>query len=156
MPGFHVRKKRVLLRLVEAMHFVDEHNGPLAGARFALGIRHHFFNFLDAGEHRAERNKFRAREPRNQARQRGLAAARRSPEEHGAEIVIFNLHAQRLAGAEEFFLADEFIERARAHAFGKRLMRERNFGLDRLRQFGEEAHGFGPPVARDFLCRAAS
>jgi hypothetical protein len=50
------------------------------------------------------------------------------------------LHAQRLAGAEKFFLADELVERARAHAFRKWLVRERHIGLDRLRQFGEEAH----------------
>src|SRR6266478_3091582 len=142
VPGLDVWQKRVLLCLVEAVHLVDEDDGALPGTCFAFGIRHHFLDLLDAGEHRAEGNKVRAREPRNQPRQRGLTAARRSPEKHGAEIVIFNLRAQRLAGSKKFFLADDFVERARAHALRERLMRERHFRLDGLRQFGEKAHLF--------------
>jgi hypothetical protein len=52
------------------------------------------------------------------------------------------LEAKRLAGAEKFFLAKEFVEGARTHALSKRLVSERYTGLDRLRKFGEEAHDF--------------
>ena len=38
---FHVRKKRILLRFIEAMDFVDEDNGARAVLPGPLGIRHH-------------------------------------------------------------------------------------------------------------------
>ena len=91
-------------------------------------------------------HEFGAGESRDQPRQRGFAAAWWSPEEHRAEIVVFDLHAERLAGAEEFFLADEFVERARTHALGERLMRERNIRLFGSRQLVEEAHGLALPL----------
>jgi hypothetical protein len=53
---------------------------------------------------------------------------------------VLDLNAQRFAGTEQRFLPREFIERARTHAFRKRLVRERHIRLDGLRQFGEEAH----------------
>src|SRR6202007_3112179 len=118
-------------------------DGALARARFVLRVGHNFLDLLDTGKHGAEGSKFRAREPRNQPRQRSLAAARRSPEEHGSEIVVFNLRAQRLAVAKQLFLPDEFVERARTHALRQRLMRTRHLRLNRLRQFGEEAHLWG-------------
>jgi hypothetical protein len=65
------------------------------------------------------------------------------------------LLAEGFAGAEEFFLADEFIEGARAHALGKRLVR----GVFKrgLRQFGEKAHEVAPLFSdKEFRWRAAS
>jgi hypothetical protein len=48
------------------------------------------------------------------------------------------LNAKRLACAEEIFLADEFVEGARAHALGERLVAgERLVG----RECGKERHG---------------
>ena len=35
-------------------------------------------------------------------------------------IVALDLHAQRFAGADQMFLSDELIERARTHAIGQR------------------------------------
>ncbi len=43
------------------------------------------------------------------------------------EFVALDLRAQRFAGAEQFFLADEFVERLRTHAVGQRPARERFF-----------------------------
>src|SRR5205807_10218593 len=83
---------------------------------------HDVLDFLDAGENGAEGDEFGARETGDESRERGFAAAGRSPEEHRADVVAFDLHAQRLAGTEEFFLADEFVERARTHALGERLI----------------------------------
>src|SRR6266566_5179806 len=76
------------------------------------------------------------REPRDEARKRGFSATGRAPEKHGAEVVAFDLNAQRLAGPEKFFLADEFIKRARPHALGERLVGGRHAGFRRrCRQF---------------------
>ncbi len=131
-----MREKRILLGLVETVNFVDKDDGAMAGAGFLLGHGHDLLDFLDAGENGAEGDELGTRQARNEARESGLAAAGRAPEEHGAKIVIFNLHAKRFAGTEKFFLAHEFIERARAHAFGERLVGSRDFGLwGRWRQF---------------------
>ena len=101
-----------------------------------FGDGHHFLDFFDAGEHGAEGNELGACQARDEARERGFSAARRPPEEHGAEVVVFDLNAKRLAGTEQFFLADEFIEGARAHALGERLVGGGNVGFrGRWRQF---------------------
>jgi len=129
VAGFDVREKSVLLGFVEAVNLVNENDGAMAGTRFVLGDGHDFLNFFDAGQDRAEGNEFGASQPGDQASQSGLPAAGRAPEEHGAKVVAFDLNAERLARAEQFFLADEFVERARAHALGKRLVRSGHVGF---------------------------
>src|SRR5437879_6617025 len=119
------------------MNFVDEDDGAMArfrgqaGAGFVLGDGHDFLDFLDAGKNGAEGNEFGTGQARDEPGESGLSAARRSPEEHGAEIVVFNLYAKGFAGTKEFFLADEFIKRARAHALGERLIGRGHVGLRR-------------------------
>jgi len=101
-----------------------------------FGHGHDFLDFLDARKNGAEGNKFRTGQTRNEAGKRGFPAARRAPEEHRTEIVAFDLNAKRLAGPEKFFLADEFVERARTHALGERLVGSGDFRLGgRWRQF---------------------
>ena len=166
VTGFDVREKGVLLGFVEAVNFVDEDDGAMAAARFLFGDGHDFLDFLNARENGAEGDKFRTRQARDEARERGLSATRRSPEKHGAEVVIFDLHAQGFAGTEKFFLTNEFIERARAHALGERLVGGGNVRLRDVRQMREEAHNwFGErgtadglmcDAGNEFLCRAAS
>src|SRR5579859_4823759 len=106
-------KKSVLLGLIESMHLVDEYDGAPAGAPCVLCSGHNIFDFANAAEHRAERNEFGMRAPRNQAGERGLAAAGRSPENHRTEIVGFDGRAQRLSRAEQRLLARKFLESAR-------------------------------------------
>src|SRR5712692_622174 len=159
VAGFDIGEEGVLLRLVEAMHFVDKDDGALASARFVLGRGHDVLDFLDAGEDGAEPHEFPTREASDETREGGFAAARRAPEEHGVKVVVFDLHAKRLSRTEKLFLADELVERARAHALRERLMRCRRGVVEGwLRQFGEEAHGFVLPGgdASEFLWRAAS
>ena len=73
---------------------------------------------------------------RNEAREGGLSTAGRAPEEHGAEIVVFDLNAKRFARTEKFFLADELIEDTRTHALGEGLVGRGNVGFrGRWRQF---------------------
>ncbi len=61
-------------------------------------------------------------------RQGGLAGAGRPPQQNGREeFVGFDGAAQQLALAHDVFLADELLQRARAHA-----RRQRRFGLHTL------------------------
>src|SRR5208283_2345231 len=138
VAGFDVREESVLLGFVEAMDFVNEDDGALAGVGFALGLGHDVLDFLDAAEDGAEGDEFAAGDAGDDAGERGFAAARRTPEKHGAEIIGFDLEAEGFAGSEELFLADEFIKGARAHAFGERLQGGRGVGV---LEGGEETHG---------------
>jgi hypothetical protein len=80
IAGFDAGKKCILLRLVEAVDFVDEHNrAPARGAPGVLGGRHDFLDFLDAGHHGAERHEPRACDLCDQPRERRLSGAWRAP-----------------------------------------------------------------------------
>src|SRR5207237_9804411 len=58
-----------------------------------------------------------------------------------ADVVAFDLRAQRFARTEKLFLADEFVERARAHALGERLVGRGDVRVSgRGGAFGGEAH----------------
>ena len=115
-----MRQECVLLRLVEAVNLVDEDDGARAILPRALGVGHDLLDFLDAGQHGGELDELGLGHARDDLRQRGLACARRSPEDERADIVALNLGAQRLAGRDQMLLADKLVQRARAHAIGQR------------------------------------
>ena len=115
-----VGEKSVLLGLVEAMHLIDEYDGALSQAMRVLGGGHHVLDFADAAEHGAEGHEFGLRAARDQPREGGFAAAGRTPQNHGAEIVALDGYAEGLAGTQQFLLAGELLEGAGAHAFGER------------------------------------
>src|SRR2546429_6211677 len=81
MAGFDVRKEGVLLSFVEAVNFVDEDNGAVAGGRFVFGGGHDLLDFLDAGEDGAEGDELGVRDASNEARKRGFRS-----EEHTSEL----------------------------------------------------------------------
>ena len=70
-------------------------------------------------------------------RQRGLAGARRSPEDDRAGIVALNRNAQRLARPDQVILPDKLIQRARTHAIRQR---PRCVGRPCIRNGLKEAH----------------
>src|SRR6267378_6404035 len=137
VAGFDVREEGVLLGFVEAMDFVDEDDGAKAGAGFVLGFGHDFFYFFYAAGDSAEGDEFAFGEAGDEARDSGFAAAGRAPEEHRGEVVGFDLNAEGFAGAEEFFLADEFVEGAGTHALGEGLEGRGGLGFGEAR---EKAH----------------
>ena len=141
VAGFHVGEEGVLLSFIEAVNFVDEDDSALGGAGLALSLGHDLFDFLDAGEDGAEGDELAAGEAGDDAGESGFAATWGAPEEHGAEIVGFDLQAERFAGAEEFFLADEFVESARAHPFGERLQGGGDILQGGVVEGREETHG---------------
>ena len=121
VAGLDAREERVLLRLVEAVNLVDEDDGsPLQLPARVLGGGHHLLDFLDAGHDGAERHEARLRRLRNQARERGLAGARRSPQDDRLQPIALDGLAQRPARREHILLADELVERRRAHPLGER------------------------------------
>jgi hypothetical protein len=90
-PLLDVRQERVLLRLVEAVDLVDEQQraAPVSAAAF-LRFRDRFAHLRDAGEHRRERLEVQVGVLRDQQRQRGLADARRPPQQQRAGFALFD------------------------------------------------------------------
>jgi hypothetical protein len=121
VAGLHARQEGVLLCLVEAVDLVDEHDrAPAGAAPPVLGRGHHLFDLLDAGEHGAERHEARLRELGDHPGQRRLAGAGRTPEDDRLQHVALDGEAQRRAGRQDVFLADDVVERAGTHALGER------------------------------------
>jgi hypothetical protein len=78
-----MRQERVLLRLVEAMHLVDEEDGAAAGLlEGELGAGNGVADVLDARKDGGDCDELRIERQRHQARERGLADARGSPQDH--------------------------------------------------------------------------
>jgi len=83
-----------------------------------LRRRHHLLDFLDARKHRTERDELRLRHVGDDARQRRLAGAGRSPQDDRLQEVALDCLAQRLAGSKNVVLTDDLIEGTRANPFG--------------------------------------
>ena len=95
-----MRQKRILLRFIETVDFIDEDDGPRAVDAGALGIGHDLFDFFDSDQHCGELDELRFGQARDNLRQRGLTRARRAPENQRADVVALDLRTQRLAGAD--------------------------------------------------------
>ncbi len=122
---FDRRQERILLRLVEAVDLVAEEDRAAAvDAPALLGLADDLAHARHAFGHGAERDELSVGVAREQPRERRLAAARRSPQNHAADRAVLDRFAQRFAGTEQLLLADEFVER-----FGAQAMRERRRGL---------------------------
>jgi hypothetical protein len=83
-------------------------------------VDHYLLDLLDAAGHRGELNEAGLGRFGNDLGQRGLAHARRTPEDHRAGIVALDLHAQRLSGADQMLLAEQFVQAARPHPLRQR------------------------------------
>jgi len=119
--AFHVRQKRVLLRLVEAVHLIDENDGALRREAVPrlLGQLDRLANVLHAAQHRADGDELRVERLRHEPRDRRLARARRPPEDARMRLPGFERQAQRLAWPEHLRLADHLGKLARAQALGQ-------------------------------------
>ena len=101
---FHERQESVLLCLVEAMNLVDEEDRALAVRRVLLRLLHDRANLLDAARHGGKVDETSLRLPRNDACERRLADARRSPEDHREDLVLGDELPEHLSLAHEVLL----------------------------------------------------
>ncbi|MNF98103.1 hypothetical protein D3C84_809510 [compost metagenome] len=119
---FDIRQERILLGLVEAVHFIDEQNRAPAILRgLLLGNFHRLANFLHASQYRRHRFEMRLGHFRQQPRQGGFAHPRRSPENHRMQGTLLQGFAQGLAASEHVFLTDVLVQVGRAQAGGQGL-----------------------------------
>ncbi len=118
--GLDVRQEGVLLRLVEAVHLVDEDDRAAPARARLLRVHDGLADVLDAGQHRRQHDEFGVHRAGHQARQRRLADARRPPQDHRVQPARTERDAQRMAFAQQVLLADDLVQRARAQALGER------------------------------------
>ncbi len=121
-PILDVGKKRILLRLVEAMHLVEKQN-RVARAAQAARLLDHRADVLDSRLHRRQSDEFRMRSLGHQARQRGFAGARRAPQNHGMRMAGLERAAQRRTRPQQMRLSDELLEGLRAQPISQRPIR---------------------------------
>ena len=114
-----MRQKRVLLRFVEAVYFIDEHDG----AATKLIVRQlcpfdGFANILNACHHRGQANHFGVERVGQQACQRGFADARWPPKDHGVRNACFDGVGQWLTVAQQVALAHHLSNGLRTQPLG--------------------------------------
>ena len=107
------------MRFVEAVDLVDEEDRPFAGAT-CCGLVQDSPDVLHTCTHRAELDEGCFRGSGNEAGKGGLAAAGRTPEDHGRESVLADQDTERFAFTEEVLLSGKLIEGVRPDAFRKR------------------------------------
>ncbi len=115
------RQERILLRLVEAVHFVDEQDGMAAMLlQHQLRLRNRLADVLDAGQHRGQRHELGIERRGHQPRQCGLAHPRRPPQDHRMQLARFECQPQRPAWSQQVGLADHFVDVPGAQALSQR------------------------------------
>ena len=138
-----IRQQDVLLRFVEAMDFVDEQNGAGAVAREPhRGGGHDLANLGHRALHPAEAFEAGLAGAGDDFREAGLPRAGRAVEHNGGKPVGFDRAAEKLAGTENMFLSDIFLQGPRPHPLGQWRMGGRgNRGLG-----GEKVVGWHGPT----------
>ena len=115
-----MRQEGILLRLVEAVHFVDEKHrrSTLAMQGFCpIDCRP---DLLHAREHGRELDELRPGVMGEHLGKRRLASAGRTPENHGVKAVVLDRLPQRSSLADNRLLSDKFLECAGAHPVSER------------------------------------
>ena len=103
------------------MDLVDEQHGAPAGGAQLARVGDDAAQVGDAGADRGERGEVRAGLVRDDPRERRLSGPRRPPEDHRGYLIGFDRAPQRAARPDDLLLADELVERARAHPRRERL-----------------------------------
>ena len=119
--AFDPGQQRILLGLVEAVDLVEEQHRPAPRrAQQPFRLRHHRFQFAGADPHRAVFQEPGGGVLGHQARQGGLAAAGRAPEQERRQAVALQERPERTSGVEQARVADQIVEALRTQAVGQR------------------------------------
>jgi hypothetical protein len=120
--GFDERQQGILLRLVEAVDLVHEQDGMAAIlVEILLRLLHRGADILHAGKHGGQGDKRGIESVRGKAGQRGLADARRPPQDHRMRFACLKREPQWLAFAQQMALADHFVQGLGAQRLSQRL-----------------------------------
>ena len=121
VSALDVGQQNVLLRFVEVMDFVHEQDRFLAGRAEPVGRGgDDSAHFGDVAFHAAEPLEFRVGHVGDDMGEGGFAGAGRAGQNDGRQTVGLDRAAQQFSRREDVFLADKFLQRARAHPGGER------------------------------------
>ena len=119
-PVLDVRQKEILLRLVEAVNFVDKKNRAAAvQSQLVGGVPDNIAQFPDAGKRRVDFDETGGSRVSDNFRQRSFTRARRAEKNHRRNAPFGNHAAQT---ASDFFLPDEISQILRTQFFSQRLI----------------------------------
>jgi hypothetical protein len=132
--GLRPPQQRVLLRLREPVHLVDEqHRLLVEPVAAAPGVVDHRAQLADSRRQRRERDEVPVPDARQQPRQRGLTGAGRPVQQHRRRRSALDEAAQRRAGPQQVRLPDHLVQRPRPHPHGQRRGGRRHRGRGRVR-----------------------
>ena len=131
-----VRQQRILLALVEPMQLVDEGDHRAARLSQRLRLGHQRADVGHAARHRAQLTPRAAGAIREEPRECRLPASRWPPQDERRTMAGLDDAGQGSVGADEVRLADEFLERPRAHPRRKRRIGKGGLAEQRLRGVG--------------------
>jgi len=121
--GLDIRQEHILLRLVEAMDFINEQDRGLVFVGEPVGGGgQHAAHIGDVGFNPAQPLELIAGLAGDNLRQRRLAGARRAVEDQRLDAIRLNGAAQQLPRPQDVRLADELAQVAGAHPGRQRLM----------------------------------
>ncbi len=121
-------QQRVLLGLVEAVDLVQEEDRVAAVAAALAGAGDHLAHLRPPGLDGGELLEGRVGVLGGHPRERRLAGPGRPVEDHRVRLAGLDRGPQRARRAEQVGLADELLERPRAHARGQRQVGRRGLG----------------------------
>jgi hypothetical protein len=102
------------------MNLVDEQQRAAAHQATLLGGVEDLAQVGDAGKDRRQHLEMQVDLLRDQARERGLAAARRAPQDHRGDLPRRQHAPDRRIRADQVILADDLLQALRAQAVGQR------------------------------------
>src|ERR671914_2704747 len=100
------------------MNLVHEEDGALSHRPAVFGHLDDLAKLGNTTRDSRERDELGFRVLRDEMRQRGLAAARRTPEDDGRQLVRFDGFAERAVRSGNLYLPDKVLEDSRTHPFG--------------------------------------
>ena len=103
-------KKRILLRLIEPMNFIDKEDRRHPPRSPLLRRFDNLTQFRNPSGDRRERHELRFCILGDQARQRRFATTWRAPEDYGRESILLDRRSQRTPRPYHVVLTDEVIE----------------------------------------------
>ena len=133
-----MRQKRILLRLVKTVDFVNEQNRPEVQIPILPGVFNYPFDIFLATSHRRQLNKFSINFPSDDSRQRCLARPWRPPQNQTDWLTISSNLPQQLALAQQMTLSNHLIQFLRPHLLGQGLSRVHYYQLSSGGQYREK------------------
>ena len=105
------------------MNLVHEEEGALAHLAALLRRVEDFAQIRHSGEDGRQRFENEIGSLRQKPGDRGLAAARRAPKDHRAQLAVRHHSADRTLSSEKVVLTDHFRQAARTQPIGQRMRR---------------------------------